>query len=347
LVLRWNVNYAQEVRLDGELVPAQGERTVCPQESAKTYRLTVLSTAGATSEETVSITVPPTPLPPPGVAINFTAEETAVDYGNCTTIRWTVENAEAIRLNGEKVGLQGSKEICPTQPDTAYQLLVLPLEGDLIEQNIIINVPPTPLPPSPTPEPTPTTATQAQAQSPLIDKLIADQTTLNQTSCTTLRWVVRNAQSVQLSGGEIGSQSVGNQGAIRVCPPNINTTYTLIASNAGGSVQTSITVAMITSTPTAIIVAPQPQPQLPASEPVISIGATVGYVDGDKRCFTLQGFMENVKEAYLNGGEFNNKPLTGPTWDKKVCHKNTTTYHMTAILHNGTSKTVSVSREGP
>jgi hypothetical protein len=221
------------------------------------------------------------------------------------------------------------------------------LEGDLIEQNIIINVPPTPLPPTATPAPTPTTATQAQAQVPIIDKLIADQTTLNQGSCTSLRWTVRNANAVQLNGGEIGNQSVGNQGATRVCPPSANTVYTLVASNSGGSVQSSITLAVIAPTPTTVVIVPQPQPQLPAGEPVISISATAGYVDGDKRCFTLQGFIENVKEAYLNGGKFNNQPLTGPSWSKKVCHKNTTSYKMTAILHNGSAKTVEITRSGP
>ncbi len=347
LTLRWNVNYAREVRLDGELIPDQGERTVCPQESGKTYRLTTLSLNGETSEATVSITVPPTPPPPPNVALDFSADQTTVEYGSCTTLRWTIENAEAIRLDGEKVGSQGSKEVCPTEPDNAYQLLVLPLQGDLIEQNIIINVPPTPLPPSPTPAPTPTTATQAQTQAPVIDKLIADQTTLNQGGCTSLRWAVRNANAVQLSGGEIGNQSVGNQGATRVCPPSANTTYTLVASNAGGSVQTSLTLAVIAPTPTTVVIVPQPPQQLPVGEPVVSISATIGYVDGDERCFTLQGFIENVREAYLDGGKYHNEPLTGPVWTKKVCHKNTTTYRMTAILHNGSTKTVEVTREGP
>ncbi len=348
LTLRWNVNHAQEVRLDGELIPAQGQRSVCPQENGKIYRLTVLSLDGQTGEESIAITVPPTPPPPPGVSVDFSADQTTVDYGRCTALRWSIENAEAIRLDGEKVGPQGSKEVCPTEPDNAYQLLVAPLEGDLIEQSVIIKVPPTPLPPSPTPEPTPTTVTQAQTQAPVIDKLIADQTTLNQSGCTTLRWTVRNAQSVQLNGGEIGSQSVGNQGARRVCPPQTSTTYTLIASNAGGSVQTSLTLAVILSTPTpVIVVVPQPQPQLPQGEPVISISATLGYIDGDKRCFTLQGFIENVREAYLSGGKYNNAPLTGPSWTKKVCHKNTNTYRMTAVLYDGSTKSVSITREGP
>ncbi|MBN1217646.1 MAG: FHA domain-containing protein [Anaerolineae bacterium] len=353
VTLRWQVTEAREVRLDGELVPASGDRKVCPQDASKTYRLTALSFSGETSEEALTFTVLPTPLPPPGVEIEFEAEQTSVSYGNCTTLRWTVQNAQAVRLNGEKVGSQGTQEVCPTEPATVYQLLVDPLEGELVEQTVIINVPATPMPTAtPTAAPTATllpAPPQPQVQTPVIDKLIADQITLNQGGCTTLRWTVRNAQSVQLSGGEIGSQSVSNQGARRVCPPGANTTYTLFASGSGGSVQTSITLAVFapTSTPV-IVVVPQPQPPpAPAGPPKYDIGASVGYIDGNKRCFTLQGYIENVREAYLDGGEFNHTPLTGPSWAKKVCHKQTTTYVMTVILPNGSIDSVSATREGP
>jgi hypothetical protein len=101
-----------------------------------------------------------------------------------------------------------------------------------------------------------------------------------------------------------------------------------------------------TSTPV-IIVVTQPPPPPPAGPPKYDIGASVGYVDGDKRCFTLQGYMENVKAAYLDGGEFNDEPLTGPSWAKKVCHKNQTTYTMFVQLPDGSWDSVSVTREGP
>jgi hypothetical protein len=347
VTLRWQVTHAEEVRLDGELVATGGDRKVCPQEASQTYRLTALSPGGKTTEEALTFTVLPTPPPPPGVEIEFATDQTTVDYGACTTLRWEVKNAQAVRLDGEKVGSQGRQDVCPTEPATVYRLLVDPLDGELVEQTVIINVPATPTP-TVAPTPTPTTAPAPQAQSPVIDKLIADQATLNQGSCTTVRWTVRNAESVQLSGGEIGSQTVGNQGARRVCPPGANTTYTLTASSSGGSVQTSITLAISAPTPTpVIVVVPQPQPLPPAGPAKYDIGASVGYIDGDKRCFTLQGYIENVKEAYLDGGKFNHEPLTGPSWSKKVCHKQTTTYVMTVILPDGRLDSVGTTREGP
>jgi hypothetical protein len=209
-------------------------------------------------------------------------------------------------------------------------------------------VPTTPTPTLlPTNTPTPTSTPVPQPKAPVIDKLIADQPTLNQGGCTTLRWIVRNAQSVQLSGGEIGSQVVGNEGARGVCPPAASTIYTLIASSSGGTVQSSITLAVIMPTSTPIIVVVTAVPPPPSGPPKYDLGASVGYVDGDKRCFTLQAYIENVKEAYIDGGEFHNTPITGPSWATKVCHKHTTTYKLKVVLPDGSKDSISTTREGP
>jgi hypothetical protein len=78
----------------------------------------------------------------------------------------------------------------------------------------------------------------------VVDNFIADQYTVNEGTCTSLRWSIRNAQSVQLSGGEVGSQTVGNEGARRVCPPAASTTYNLVATGSGGSDQRSLTISI-------------------------------------------------------------------------------------------------------
>ncbi len=242
--LRWRVENAKEVRLDGESVPPDSSRKVCPQEPTKTYRLTALSLDGETEEQAIALTVPPTPLPPPDLEIEFTADQTSVTFGQCTTLRWRVENAQEVRLAGDKVGATGSERVCPTEPDNIYKLVVQPLEGASLEQIVTITVPPTPMPtPTATPTLVPTaTPVPQQPRTPVIDKFIADQYSLNQGSCTSLRWTVRNAQTVQLSGGEIGNQNVGNQGARQVCPPAASTTYNLVATGSGGSDQRSITI---------------------------------------------------------------------------------------------------------
>lgn len=407
VTLRWSVDNAQEVRLDGEVVPAEGSRKVCPRQASQTYRLTVLTLDGVNKEEAVSLIVPPTPSLPPEVEIDFTADQTTVNYGSCTTLRWSVTNVQAVRLDGEQVGSQGSREVCPEAPANTYLLLVDPLEGEIVERAIVINVPATP-----TPTPTPTSTSEPQsiyihftadqytlwaqecttlrwtvrhAHTVRLDgtavasqssqrvcppsltnnyrltaigsngqsaeemvtitvipqtqlSLTADQSTLQQGSCTTLRWQAQDVQAAYLNGGgQFNNLPVSGSGSQQICPPN-TTTYVLTANLiGGGSDSRSVTVS--------VSVPPPPPPSVP---PRYDIGATVGYVDSSgRRCFTLQGFIEGVREAHLNGGQFNNEPLTGPSWTRLVCHDQATTYVLTVILPDGSSDSVSVTREGP
>lgn len=307
--LRWRVENAKEVRLDGERVPEEDSRKVCPQEASKTYRLTALSAGGETTEQAVTLTVPPTLPPPPGVEIEFTAGQSTVNFGECTTLSWSVQNAQEVRLDGKKVGAGGTEQVCPKEPANTYTLLVQSLEGENVEQTVIINVPATPTPtPVPTATLVPTATPQPKPQSPYVEKFIADQTTLNQGSCTSLRWSVRNAQTVQLSGGEIGSQTVGNEGARRVCPPANGTTYNLVASGSGGSDQRSITLAIIAPTPTPVIVV-VPQPVAPSGPPSINVCAE----PAEGICYIFRWDIQNVKEIYFDG-----EGVTGHD-SRKVC----------------------------
>ena len=290
VTLRWRVEEAKEVRLDGESVPPEGNRKVCPQEATNTYRLTALSLDGETEEQALSLTVPPTPPPPPDLNIEFVAAQTTVSFGECTELRWSVENALEVRLAGDKVGATGAERVCPEDPQTSYKLVVQPLEGPGVEQVVTIDVPATPMP---TATPVPTDTPRPQAQQPYVDKFIADQTALNQGSCTSLRWSVRNAQSVQLSGGEIGSQTVGREGARRVCPPTNGTTYSLVAAGSDGSDQRSLTMAV--TVPTVIV---QPQPVAPPSGPA-SVNVCARPAEGI--CYNFRWDIENVREIYFDG----------------------------------------------
>lgn len=296
--LRWQVDNAKEVRLDGEKVADEASHKVCPQEASKTYRLTALSLDGETSEESVTLTVPPTPLPPPGVDIEFAADKTSVIYGDCTTLRWRVENANEVRRETKKVGLTGSEEVCPTEAASTYNLLVQTLDGENVEQAVTIVVPPTPVPTNTPLPPTATPRPQPQAQNPIIDKFIADQNSLNQGGCTTLRWQVRNAQTVRLDGTQVAN--TGNQ---RVCPTASSNTYNLAATGSGGgSTQSSLTLAVAAPTPTPVIIIVQPTPVY--VQPAPASGSPVVNVCGQHTqgvCFYFRWDIRNVKEIYLDG----------------------------------------------
>ncbi len=290
MTLHWQVLYGQEVRLDGESIPAEGSRKVCPQEASHTYRLTALSLAGRVAEQTLVLTVLPTPPPPPGVSLEFEAGRTSLPYGECTTLRWRVQNAQEVRLDGAKVAAAGTQQVCPTEPATTYRLLVQPLQGQNVEQVLIINVPATPVPTA-----APTATSRPLAQAPVIDKFIADQNSLNAGSCTTLRWTVRNAGTVRLDGSQ-----VANEGSQRVCPAASTNTYTLVATGSGGSVQSSLTLGVNAPPPTpVIVVVTAPAPIAPP--PAESVSVRVCAANAAGSCYIFRWDVRGVREIYFDG----------------------------------------------
>jgi uncharacterized protein YraI len=56
--------------------------------------------------------------------LQFWADETSIAAGSCTTLRWNVENARAVYLNGEGVVGNSSLQVCPSST-TTYSLLVV------------------------------------------------------------------------------------------------------------------------------------------------------------------------------------------------------------------------------
>jgi len=65
---------------------------------------------------------PPAPLPP--ISINFNADSYLIKEGKCTTLRWAVENAEDVFLDGELVEVLDARQVCPKKT-TKYTLLAM------------------------------------------------------------------------------------------------------------------------------------------------------------------------------------------------------------------------------
>jgi hypothetical protein len=155
-MLVWEVGPPAEALLDGQGVPFAGEREVCP-EGTRLYELLVPETG---QMRTVTLRVeprpeptteepspPPPPPPPPGVAIDFRADNTNIAAGNCTTLRWDVEHATAVYLDGAGVVGHGSKQVCPGST-TTYTLHVEHAAG-ATDRTVTINVTGAPPPPPP------------------------------------------------------------------------------------------------------------------------------------------------------------------------------------------------------
>jgi hypothetical protein len=112
-----------------------------------TPRPTLTPTPSPTHSPTPTPTV--TSWPPP--TVEFGADNGELISGECTTLRWTVEYATAVYLNGEGVPGQATQQVCPVST-TSYQLRVEAPGGD-VERVLTVNVT---APVDETPPPAPT-----------------------------------------------------------------------------------------------------------------------------------------------------------------------------------------------
>jgi|GEM_PF-4923994 len=170
---------------------------------------------------------PPPPDEPRQAEISFEADSDRLKPGQCTTLRWTVENVNGIYLDGKPVtGPTGNQQACPSQT-TTYTLEVDTAQGRVTRQvTIVVDQP-----------------RQAQIS------FGADPDWIQAGECSTLRWTVENVNAIRLEGQGV----TGPTGSQQVCPA-WTTTYTLEVDTDQGRVsrQATVTVAQPpTSTATA------------------------------------------------------------------------------------------------
>lgn len=101
----------------GEITPTATE-TLTP---------TVTETITPTPTFTLTPTVTNTPVPP--VSLNFNADSYRIIEGECTTLRWRVEDADTVLLDGSAVSLENAREVCPSDT-TTYQLTASNVAGE-------------------------------------------------------------------------------------------------------------------------------------------------------------------------------------------------------------------------
>lgn len=83
------------------------------------------------------------------VSINFSADPESVQPGGCTTLRWDVDNVNAVYLNGQGVTGHGMRQICPSATET-HALRVATDNGD-VTRTLTVTVITSPLTPNPGP----------------------------------------------------------------------------------------------------------------------------------------------------------------------------------------------------
>ena len=154
----------------------------------------------------------PTPLPPTltptpsGPVVNFYADKYNLAPGECTTIRWNVQNVQAVFFQGAPVIGQGESVQCPGA-STTYQLSVIYPNGAEVFYTVTLIVGTTPY-----------------------VNFRADRYAIGPSECTTIRWDVSGVKAVYFQG-----TGVTGSGFQQVCP-GVTSTYNLRVTNLDDSI---------------------------------------------------------------------------------------------------------------
>jgi len=108
--------------------------------------------AGGSDVEPPLLTFEELCAPPTPPVVDFTADPSSLTSGQCSVLKWTVQDAEVVVLDGQGVMAEDSRYVCPSQTQT-YELEVLNEAGQFTYELIINVSQPTPTPP-PTSTPT-------------------------------------------------------------------------------------------------------------------------------------------------------------------------------------------------
>ena len=138
---------------------------------------------------------PPPPPPPAEVNPNLRADADYINVGQCTTIRWDVDNVAAVYFveggNAQGVGGHDTRNVCPGSSST-YLLRITRQDGATQEFPITINV---------------------NGNADYSINFWADNNSIDGGQCTVLRCDVRNVREVYLDG-----EGVPGVSARDVCP---------------------------------------------------------------------------------------------------------------------------------
>lgn len=161
----------------------------------------------------------PTATPSPTVTPVFRADKTQLAIGECTTLRWDVENVKAVFLDvgrgDEAVTGHETRYVCP-DVTSRYKLRVINPDDTTKEYFVTISV-----------------SGQCGA-TPIITRFGATATTLTRGQSTLIFWDVVCAQAVYFKEGARERQPVIGHDRRQVSPAE-TTVYTLIVIAADGS----------------------------------------------------------------------------------------------------------------
>ncbi len=214
-------------------VSGHDARTVCPT-ATTTYVLRVTGLDGVNVDFPIAIYVGGGANA--DYSINFWADSTSIEGGQCTALRWDVRNVQAVFLDGEGVPGVSARDVCPGNTHT-YALSVVKLDGAQDSRQVTIEVRnPAPQPPA--------------NQPPGIERFTVSDNEIILGECVRLEWRTDNADGVNLSrnGSNIVNGGPGN-GSAEDCPNSGGLHEYRLDAYGEGSASQTLTVNVLTKQP--------------------------------------------------------------------------------------------------
>jgi hypothetical protein len=298
--LLWLIENATSAEITpgvGAVNATQGSTQVSPNETT-TYRL-VARNATSEAVETITVNVE---RPQPRI-ISFNATPATINRGDRSTLAWQTQDADTVTISGiGNVNANGTAPVAPTET-TTYTITASNRFGTTSATAVVqVQLPP----PGPGPG----------QQLPRIIRFTASPMDITAGQSSTVDWLVENADTVTISTlGTVGL--TGN----RPVSPTTNTVYTLTATNAFGSISSTIGLNVAQPPPPP----PPPPPTLGIANCVASPAEVANPGDPVSLSFTTTG----ATVVTLNGLGITNPVTVRPT--------QTTTY--TLIAYNAAGQT--------
>lgn len=185
------------------------------------FRLTVKDSYGALGIARVSITAGTPASSAPVIA--FTANPTAINAGQSSTLTWQVSNADTATISTlGSVALSGSQAVTPATTTTYILTATHGSQTATAQATVTVN---------------------SGGGLPVIVSFAPNPATIDFGQSSSLQWVVQNATTVTIDNS-IGTVGLTGSHAIS---PAASTTYTITATNAVGTVTAKTTLTVITS----------------------------------------------------------------------------------------------------
>jgi peptidoglycan-associated lipoprotein len=144
VTVKWETKDAKEILLNGEKVEKVGGKSVTPPAGSNKFEI-VAKRGKKSARDSATVTV--TVVKPPEPKISLTADKSALDLGQATTLRWSSENAKIVTITGlGEVPGSGEREISP-RASTTYTATALGDGGSAsASARVSVTEPPPPAP---------------------------------------------------------------------------------------------------------------------------------------------------------------------------------------------------------